>query len=319
LAHSSPLVSVVIPTHNRPDYLRLALRSAIDQTCRDLEIIVQDNASVVDPIGVVARFGDPRIRYYRHDALVSQTANIVSACMRAHGKYLAILGDDDVWDPEFLSALIEPLERDRDLVLAFCDHEIIDAQGTKLRSMSNKVSRAFQRHALREGIYRPFDEIGLVHRSICLVSASVVRRAEIDWNSVPLAMGSGPLDHYIVYLAARTGKGCYYTPRRLAQYRYHPAALGKRPKTPLEQIDGARAAMLYWRTLLKDSGLEHSRPYFQMKLGYNALFIVVNLLRNGEWRLAAAQLRRFWQEGDIVPTIFFHHINYAMRLHRLRA
>jgi hypothetical protein len=185
--------------------------------------------------------------------------------------------------------------------------------------VSDEISKDFQRHRLLEGIYRPFDEIGLVHRSICLVSAAVLRRTEIDWDGIPLAMGSGPLDHYLIYLAARTGKGCYYSPRRLSQYRYHPTSLGKKPKTRLEQIEGARSAMLYWRILTKDSRLEHSRPYFQMKLGYNALLVVLNLLRCGEWALAADELRRSWLEGDIVPAIFLHHLNYAMRLHRLRA
>jgi glycosyltransferase involved in cell wall biosynthesis len=320
VVNSSPLVSVVIPTLNRREYLRVALRSVVDQTCRDQEIIVQDNASLLDPVGVVSSFKDPRIRYFRNDATVSQAANIVSACKRAHGKYLAILGDDDIWHPEFLTAMVGRLERDRDLVLAFCDHEIIDAQGTRLDAVSDEISKNFQRHLLHEGIYRPFDEIGLVHRSICLISAAVLRRTEIDWEDIPLEIGSGPLDHYIVYLAARTGKGCFYNPQRLVDYRYHPASLSKRRKTPHEQLDDARSAILYWQTLLNDPRLEqHSRPYFRMKLGYNAIFVIVNLLRCGEWSHAADQLRRFWQEGDIPPTLLLYHLHYAMRLRRLRA
>jgi glycosyltransferase involved in cell wall biosynthesis len=319
VTHSSPLVSVIIPTLNRPEYLRLALRSAVGQTWRDQEIIVQDNASQIDPGEIVASFNDPRIRYYRNDATVSVTANVVSACRKARGKYVAILGDDDVWHPDFLSTMIAPLEDDQDLVLAFCDHEIIDARGTRLDAVGKKISRSFQRHLLREGTYRPFDEIALVHRAICVISAAVLRRADIEWESIPLEIGSGPLDHYVAYLAARTGKGCFYSPRRLTQYRYHPAAQSRRRKTPREHLEGARAAMFYWESLLKDDELERSRRYFQMKVGYNALLVVLHLLRCGEWRHAADELRRFCQEGDIVPSIFIYHLNYALKLHRLRA
>jgi glycosyltransferase involved in cell wall biosynthesis len=314
-----PLVSVVIPTLNRPEYLRIALQSAVGQTCSDQEIIVQDNASRIDPADVIASFSDPRIRYHRNATTLSQTGNVVSACKRARGKYLAILGDDDVWHPEFLSTLIAPLEHDPDLVLAFCDHEIIDAKGTRQDAVTQKISKSFQRHLLREGTYRPFDELALVHRSICLFSAAVLRRDAINWDSIPLDIGSGPIDHYLAYLAARTGKACFYSPRRLAQYRYHPAAQGQRKKTPGEQLESARAAMFYWQQLLKDDRLVRSRPYFRMKAGYNALLVVTSLLRCGEWRRGANELRRFWKAGDIVPSIAFYHLNYALRLHRLRA
>jgi glycosyltransferase involved in cell wall biosynthesis len=318
-ASIAPLVSVIIPTFNRPEYLRLALQSVVNQTCRDLEIIIHDNASRIDPSGVVAAFGDPRIHYWRNPATVSVTANVTAACSRARGKYLALLGDDDLWYPDFLETLVAPLERDDDLVLAFCDHEIIGPEGNKREAETEKVSRGFQRHRLREGIYKPFDEIALVDRSICVLTASVLRRSDIDLKGVPGEIGSGPLDHYLAYLATRTAKGCFYTPRRLAQYRYHSGSLNMRHRTPREHIDNSLAAMCFWRALLNDRALKRSWHYFQMKIAYNALRVIVSLARCGDWRGAWQQLRRFWHEGALVPRIVLYHLHYALRLHRLRA
>jgi GT2 family glycosyltransferase len=61
------LVSAVIPTHNRADLLARAIRSVQRQTFPQLEIIVVDDASQDNTSAVVESFGDPRIRYIRHD------------------------------------------------------------------------------------------------------------------------------------------------------------------------------------------------------------------------------------------------------------
>ncbi len=314
-----PLVSVVIPTFNRPEYLRIALRSALAQTLADIEVIVQDNASPTDPIEVVTSFGDARTAYFRHQEPVSQSANVISACARARGKYVAILGDDDVWQPNFLAALVAPLERDPELVLAFCDHLMIDSQGIVHRRETQRVTRAYRRHRLAEGVHRPFDEIALVSRSICLFSAAVVRRAAIDWSSIPLDLGFGPIDYYIAYLAARTGKGCYYLRQPLASYRQHAGALSSARMQPHERMARARYAMTYWRRLLADRDLKGSSRYFEMKLGYNVIALILSLLKAGEWRRALDELRHHWAEGLLRPRIFAYHLLYAMRLHRLRA
>jgi len=57
----APTVSVLIPTYNRPVYLRAALASVLAQSFGDFEVIVQDNASEVDPGEIIAAFGDRRI------------------------------------------------------------------------------------------------------------------------------------------------------------------------------------------------------------------------------------------------------------------
>lgn len=313
-----PLVSVVVPTLNRRDYLRMSLASAVSQSLDDIEIIVQDNGSTVDPGEMVASFGDRRISYYHNAATVTQTENIVSACKRARGKYVAILGDDDLWDPQFLATLVPLLERDDSAVVAFCDHNIIDSAGRRDAVMSDKVTRRWQRHLLSEGRHRPFDDIALVYRSICIMSGAVLRRVDIEWDAVPLDARFG-IDLYLAYLAARTGKACYYVRRRLAHYRYHTQTLGSSIGRPDQRLANARDAMRYWRCFRQDGALARNRRYFEMKLGLNALVVVTSLWRCGKHGQARDQLWRYLSEGLIRPRIFFDHLVYALRLRRARA
>jgi glycosyltransferase involved in cell wall biosynthesis len=317
-ADTPPLVSVLIPTFNRHDYLKATIASVLNQTFADFEIVVVDNASAVDPAGVVAGFNDPRLRYFRNPSNLGVTGNILAASARASGRYVAILGDDDVWDPDFLAVLVPPLEADESLILAFCDHGIIDGEGRPDDATTQRVTRRWRRHTLREGVHRPFDEIALVYRSICVFSATVLRRADIDWHSIPRELDFS-VDVYLAYLAARTGRGCYYVPRRLSQYRYHPTSLGNSLKRADQRLANARDAVFYWDRFLRDRTLSRNKAYFEMKRGFNALVMVLALLRSGKRRQAMEQLRRAWTAGLIPPRILAYHLFYALRLHRASA
>jgi len=313
-----PLVSVLVPTFNRRDYLKATIASALRQTLADFEIIVADNASAVDPADVVAGFDDPRLHYFRNARNLGVTGNVLAAYARARGKYIAILGDDDIWQPEFLAALVAPLEADPSLALSFCDHAIIDTGGRLDVAETERVTRRWQRHRLREGVYRPFDEIALVYRSICVFSAAVLRRTDIDWSAIPRDLDFS-VDVYLAYLAARTGRGCYYVPRRLSQYRYHPTSLANSLRRADQRLANARDAMFYWGRFLGDRALLRHKSYFEMKRGFNALVVALALLRSGQRRKALEQLRHAWAEGIIPPRILFHHVVYALRLHRANA
>jgi glycosyltransferase involved in cell wall biosynthesis len=315
---TGPLISVVIPTYNRLEYLRFALASVVGQSCQDFEIIIQDNAGDVDPTEVVASFHDPRISYRRNATRVSQTANVTAGCARARGKYLAILSDDDAWYPDFLATLIAPLEADDSLVIAFCDHDIIDPQARRNDAETEKVMRRFQRHRLREGVYRPFDEIALVYRSICTFSAAVIRRAAIEWERLPRDTHFS-LDLCLAYLAARTGKGCYYVPRRLTMFRFHPHSVGSSLKRVQQRLVNARDAMRYWEIFLRDGAIPRDKAYYEMKLGFNALIIVISLMRCGAWREALGELWHYHGARLLRPRIVLYQLIYAIRLRRMPA
>lgn len=91
-----PFFSIVIPTRNRGDLLRYALRSALDQTFDDYEIVVCDNCSDDSTCQVVKELADRKIRYFRTDKVLSMTDNWEFAINQASGEWITILEDDDV-------------------------------------------------------------------------------------------------------------------------------------------------------------------------------------------------------------------------------
>ena len=90
-----PLVSVIIPTHNRRDLVREAIASALAQREVAAEVIVVDDGSSDDTAAAVAVFGE-RIRYHRQPARGVAAARNCGARL-ATGEWLAFLDSDDLW------------------------------------------------------------------------------------------------------------------------------------------------------------------------------------------------------------------------------
>ena len=105
-----PKVSVIIPTYNRIESLRLAIKSVLAQTFQDFEIIVVDDASHDNTAEVVARFKDERIRYIRHGTNKKISASRNTGVLNSQGRYIAFLDDDDEWLSEKLQLEVDLLE-----------------------------------------------------------------------------------------------------------------------------------------------------------------------------------------------------------------
>ena len=85
----TPLVSVVIPTHNRRDPLRAAIRSVLAQTVRDIEVIVADDASTEDVGSLVKEFRDPRVRCVRRSSNGGDAAARNAGIRASSGRFVA--------------------------------------------------------------------------------------------------------------------------------------------------------------------------------------------------------------------------------------
>lgn len=105
-----PLVTVGIPTYNRPDGLDHVLNCVRGQTYRNLEIIVSDNCSDTPGTRAVALAhaqADPRVRYHRQERNVGIDANFKFLLGRATGEFFAWAADDDEWTPDFVQVCVE--------------------------------------------------------------------------------------------------------------------------------------------------------------------------------------------------------------------
>jgi len=117
-----PLVSVVIPTRNRPHAVGDAIQSVLNQECRgtlfELEVIVVDDASSDDRTAAAVR-AYPTVRYLRHDVSRGPAVARNTGIAASRGTFLAFLDDDDIWLPGWMSNLLPVLLAAPDVAVAY--------------------------------------------------------------------------------------------------------------------------------------------------------------------------------------------------------
>jgi len=292
------LVSVIIPTYNRPEYLKLAIASAVKQTYRNIEIIVSDNCSTENTQAIVESFQDSRIRFWRQPTNVGMFANQIHAFKMAHGKYVASLHDDDMWNEDFLEKLVPPLEENPDIVLAFCDQYIIDAHSRIDYAGTEENTRGYKRNILKKGFHQPFYEIAVVDKSVPTAAACVIRNEVMEWDSIPPEVG-GMWDLYLSYLCSRSGGGAYYSPERLTRYRAHEQTdtiLSGSRRDAQAKIRKAKAEIFCYGQFMADELLEKFQPYFKQKWLEAHTTLAIGLLRSEQTTQARPYLWRALSE-----------------------
>src|SRR5215471_13264577 len=95
-------VSVIIPTHNRAEFLQSAITSVLNQTFQDFEIIIVDDASKDHTREVIANFNDARIKVIHNQVSKGAAGARNIAITNSNCEYIAFLDDDDEWLPEKL-------------------------------------------------------------------------------------------------------------------------------------------------------------------------------------------------------------------------
>jgi glycosyltransferase involved in cell wall biosynthesis len=119
---NQPIVSVGIPTYNRPSGLLRTLDCITGQTYKNLEIIISDNCSpdyVSDEIVHSFQKNNNRIHYFRQNKNRGMDFNFRYVLSKASGKFFMWAADDDEWEPEFIEACIEKIQNTGSVMTAF--------------------------------------------------------------------------------------------------------------------------------------------------------------------------------------------------------
>jgi GT2 family glycosyltransferase len=120
-----PLVSVILPTHNRVGFIERAVASVLAQSEQDFELIIVDDASSDATPDLLRRLAtdDPRIRIL-HNAQPKGGGGARNTGIEASsGKWIAFLDDDDEWMPTKLARQLAQLADDADAVACGCSFE----------------------------------------------------------------------------------------------------------------------------------------------------------------------------------------------------
>ena len=163
MRNENPLVSVIVTTYNRKQFLKECLDSIFNQTFTDFELIVVDNYSNYDFFAFIESFADKRIRPYQNinNGIIAVNRNY--GIRKARGKYIAFCDDDDWWYPEKLSEMVKIINSSNADI--FCHDEL-------------KVSNGQVLGRITCGPHSSYEEL-LFNGNCISPSATIVRRSSL--------------------------------------------------------------------------------------------------------------------------------------------
>jgi glycosyltransferase involved in cell wall biosynthesis len=215
-----PLVSILIPTLNRPGFLREAVDAALAQTYRNLEVLIFDNGTMAETQAVAegAIRRDNRVRFQRNQRNLGMSANFNALAEAAQGEFAVAIGDDDRLLPEFLARLVPRMEPRVRVV--FSNQYLIDAGGQRLEERTKMHVQRYSRDKLAPGVIEKSD-VAAWQLSIPM-SASLLRTADLRRLRFREELNTPDVDFFI--RLAQEGAAFYFVPEYLMEYRVHSAA-----------------------------------------------------------------------------------------------
>jgi len=236
-----PLVSVVMPSYNHDKFISESVRSVLNQSLGDLELVIVDDASIDRSRAVIEDFArrDQRIRCVFHSANLGIARSVNDGISEARGRFIAFTASDDVWCEDKLARQIQVLQSNEDLVV-WAEGEVIDAEGrptgelfTAKHGASKKKKTGRILHELLEG-------------SFIFGSALVFLRRNIDDIRYDASLKYLNDYQFHVDLAARYEY--FFIPQPLAKYRTHGA------NTNVDRLGYSEDSLLVGERFLKEYG-----------------------------------------------------------------
>jgi glycosyltransferase involved in cell wall biosynthesis len=289
-ATTTPLVSIAMPTYNRPEYLRRALESVVVQSYANLEILVGDNGNSNLTREIIESFNDPRITYIGREQNLGMALNVLSLLKQGRGTYFCVLADDDFWGEHFIAKLVRALEQNPNAGMAFSDYFVVDGHNEIQSTATEKSSHECGRDQLTAGLHAPGFDVGLINRNVPLV-ASVFRRQSVNLERFLLETAN-TYDLWLFYLALENGGGAYFEKERLMYCRVHPGQDSMNTHMALD----LNAALCYDR-FLEDSRLKDWHRLFRQQIVLRRTRAGTQMLHLGRSREARIQLLKALQKG----------------------
>lgn len=260
------LVSVILPTRNRPQWLRRALASVLAQRWRPLEVLVVNDGGC-DVSEVIAALDTERIvTSVRLHERRERSAARNAALALARGEYVAYLDDDDWWDEEHLDTLVRAIESSG-AALVYSDarriHEVSCGEGYVPVDMDQPFHHDFDHERLHGGNYIPI--CCVLHRRDCLEvigGFDETLDTHEDWELWLRIAARWPLrrvPRLTAYYSWRTDGSSTSSARQSDFVRTTVAVYDRHPADPTRMPRAAAAQQAWVETIRRTSGRE--RPY----------------------------------------------------------
>jgi glycosyltransferase involved in cell wall biosynthesis len=139
-----PLVSVIVNCHNGQKYLAECIRSILNQTYTNFEIIFWDNFSTDNSYKIVNKFKDKRIRKFKIKKFSSLYKSRNLAISKSKGKYITFCDTDDLWIKNKLAEQLKLIKKNKNIKLIFSNYFVLnEIKKTKYKKFEKRVPERF--------------------------------------------------------------------------------------------------------------------------------------------------------------------------------
>ncbi len=196
-----PKVSIGLPVFNGERYVEDSVRSVLDQTFTDFELIISDNASTDRTVEIIEKVvdGDPRVVVLRNDVNRGAAWNYNNVFEQSNGEFFRWHAHDDLLEPELIARLVEALDDDG-IVLAHSWTRFIDDDGETTRHFVDDLGVTSERPSDR--LVAAVRRVGYCNAVFGLVRRNVLARTALigsfPGSDVPLIYELAVLGRFAV-------------------------------------------------------------------------------------------------------------------------
>ncbi|HWZ04337.1 MAG TPA: glycosyltransferase [Mucilaginibacter sp.] len=202
-----PLVSIALCTYNGDRFLKQQLDTIVNQTYKNIEIIVVDDCSTDKTFEIIQDYASrfPQFKVYQNYQNLGFAGNFEHAMTLCQGELIALCDQDDIWDIQKIELQVTAI---KDNVLIYHDSEFIHEDGS---SMNKKMSDLMN-------LYKGNDPLPFLFFN-CVSGHSILMKKVLLEQALPLKKGYFH-DWWLAYVATNAGE-IDFIPRCLVQYRQH--------------------------------------------------------------------------------------------------
>lgn len=132
-----PLVSIALPVYNGEEWLEQAISTLIKQSYKNIEIIIADDCSSDNSQKICEKYASKysQITFIENETNLGGQENFLKILYLCSGKYITYASQDDYWDENFISYLVEKLESNNNAVLAGSAVQLLDKNDGKYKEL----------------------------------------------------------------------------------------------------------------------------------------------------------------------------------------
>lgn len=191
-----PFVSICVPNYNYGLYIGETIKSILNQTHKNFELIIVDNASTDNSMDVINSFSDPRIRVYQNDRNIGMMPNVKKSMNYAKADYIAFFCSDDIYHRQIVEYEVKGLSA-FDYVGAAASNQTPDLD--EYRKQENKDAEGVM-------IYNQLNFLKYIFAGETLSSSLMLTRE--CYEQIPFAQSpfrQAPDQDFILRIASRYG------------------------------------------------------------------------------------------------------------------